>query len=388
VTNAVKFTETGSVDIGVELVTAGAERLVIRFTVHDTGIGIPLEAQAQLFDAFYQVDGSYRRKARGTGLGLAICRRLVHLMGGEIGVESLPGMGSRFWFTADLARSARQISRGTATEGAVDGGSPARILLVDDLDVNRDIAGALLTQAGHSVDTAVDGAEAVAAVVNNDYDLVLMDIQMPVMDGFEATARIRSLPALKRSIPIVAMTAYATRQDIQHCILLGMNGHIAKPIERKTLLAAVKARATGASPAQIAADIDARELLSGAVLDDLELGVGRQELVRFASAVRTRVEAAVEQLRNDAIAGRYAEIETVAHKLLSAAGTVGMKRLSAQFGHLQDLAAKARAGDPVDVIEAVERTEEIAGESIPVLLTRIPECGPTATRTPALAGEG
>jgi CheY-like chemotaxis protein len=310
-------------------------------------------------------------------------------MGGEIGVESLPGMGSRFWFTADLARAERQVARMAATGSVADGGAPARILLVDDLDVNRDIAEALLTQAGHSVDMAADGAQAVAAVTDNDYDLVLMDIQMPVMDGFEATARIRSLPAPKRNIPIVAMTAYATRQDIQHCVLLGMNGHIAKPIERKTLLAAVKSRATGAaSAAQTGADIDSRELLSGAVLDDLELGVGRQELVRFASAIRTRVETAVARLRDDALAGRFAEIEAVAHKLLSATGCVGMKRLSAQFNHLQDLAAKARAGDPVDVIEAIERTEEIASESIPLLLQRVPECDDAAARAPALAASG
>ena len=388
VTNAVKFTEAGSVDIGIELVAASAERVMVRFTVRDTGIGIALEAQAQLFDAFYQVDGSYRRKARGTGLGLAICRRLVHLMGGEIGVESVPGMGSRFWFTADLARGERQAARSATTDSVADGGAPARILLVDDLDVNRDIAEALLTQAGHSVDIAANGAEAVAAVINKDYDLVLMDIQMPVMDGFEATARIRSLPAPKRSIPIVAMTAYATRQDIQHCVLLGMNGHIAKPIERKTLLAAVKSRATGpASAVLTGADIDSRELMSAAVLQDLELGVGRQELVRFARSIRTRIESAVEQLRDDAIAGRFAAIETVAHKMLSATGCVGMQRLSAQFSRLQELAARARAGEPVDVIEAIERTEEIAGELIPLLLTRVPECGDVATRTPAFVGE-
>jgi signal transduction histidine kinase/DNA-binding response OmpR family regulator/integral membrane sensor domain MASE1 len=387
VTNAVKFTEAGGVDIAIELATASAERVTIRFTVRDTGIGISLEAQAQLFDAFYQVDGSYRRKARGTGLGLAICRRLVHLMGGEIGVESLPGMGSRFWFTADLARGERQIAQSAPTNSMADGGAPARILLVDDLDVNRDIAEALLTQAGHRVDMAANGAEAVAAVANGDYDLVLMDIQMPVMDGFEATARIRSLPAPKRNIPIVAMTAYATRQDIQHCALLGMNGHVAKPIERKTLLAAVKARSTGtASSVQSGADIDSRELLSAAVIDDLELGVGRQELVRFASAVRTRMEDAPERLRADAIAGKFAEIETVAHKLLSATGCVGMKRLSAQLGQLQDLAAQARAGDSVDVIEAIERTEAIAVDTIPLLLQRIPECAAAMKGTSALAG--
>ena len=389
VTNAVKFTETGGVDIGVELAAATAERITVRFTVRDSGIGIPLEAQAQLFDAFYQVDGSYRRKARGTGLGLAICRRLVHLMGGEIGVESLPGMGSRFWFTVDLARGELGGSRTAAKGSVADGGASAHILLVDDLDVNRDIAAALLTQAGHTVDMAADGAEAVAAVAKNDYDLVLMDIQMPVMDGFEATARIRSLPPPKRGVPIIAMTAYATRHDIQHCSLLGMNGHIAKPIERKTLLEAVKSRATGvASAAHIAADIDSRELLSMAVLNDLELGVGRHELVRFAGSIRARVETAVDHLRGDAIAGRFAEIETVAHKLLSATGTVGMRRLSAQFGHLQDLAARARAGEPVDVIEAIERMEEIAGESIPLLLAQVPECGHPAARTPALAAQG
>jgi hypothetical protein len=183
------------------------------------------------------------------------------------------------------------------------------------------------------------------------------------------------------------MTAYATRQDIQHCTLLGMNGHVAKPIERKTLLAAVKAKSTGtASTTQTGADIDSRELLSTAVIDDLELGVGRRELVRFASAVRTRIEDALTRLRADAIAGKFAEIETVAHKLLSATGCVGMKRLSAQLGQLQELAAQARAGDSVDVIEAIERTEEIAVDSIPLLLQRIPECAPAMMGTSALAG--
>ena len=375
VANAVKFTETGGIDIGVELVAADPERIMVRFAVRDTGIGIPLEAQAQLFDAFYQVDGSYRRKARGTGLGLAICRRLVQLMGGEIGVESLPGMGSRFWFTAALAHGERQISSTEAARSAPENGAPARILLVDDLDVNRDIASALLTQAGHAVDCAVDGAQAVSAAAAKEYDLVLMDVQMPVMDGFEATVRIRSLPSPNRNVPIIAMTAYATRQDIQHCILVGMNGHIAKPIERKTLLEAVRTKSTGSAPAnRTALGIDSRELLSCPVLDDLERDVGRGELVRFAGAIRKRVETAMDHLRDDAIAGRFAQIEAVAHKMLSATGCIGLKRLSALFAELQDGAARVRSGVPVDVIETIDHTEEVARESIRLLLLQVPEC--------------
>jgi signal transduction histidine kinase/FixJ family two-component response regulator len=376
VANAVKFTESGGIEISAELVASTTERATVRFTVRDTGIGIPLEAQAQLFDAFYQVDGTYRRKARGTGLGLAICRKLVHLMGGEIGVESLPGMGSRFWFTADLARGELSAAAVEATGGATDIDAPARILLVDDLDVNRDIASALLTQAGHSVDMAVNGAEAVAAAAAKEYDLVLMDIQMPVMDGFEATVRIRALPAPNRHVPIVAMTAYATRQDIQHCALVGMNGHIAKPIERKTLLGAVRSKAACPLVAgQPESDVESRELLSIAILDDLERDVGRDELIRFATAIRTRVETAMADLRGDAIAGRFTQIEAVAHKLLSAVGCVGLDRLSALFGELQRVTAKVRAGIPADVIEAIERTEEVARESIRLLVLRVPECG-------------
>ena len=143
VSNAVKFTESGSIDIGVETVTETPDRVRLRFAVSDTGVGIPLDAQPRLFDAFYQVEGTYRRKVGGTGLGLAICGKLVELMGGEIGVQSMPGLGSRFGFTAEFARGEPQTRLAEITAVA-ETDAPLHILLVDDLEINREVAGALL----------------------------------------------------------------------------------------------------------------------------------------------------------------------------------------------------------------------------------------------------
>ena len=375
VSNAVKFTETGGIDIDVEQVAETPERTMLRFAVRDTGIGIPLDAQPRLFDAFYQVEGTYKRRAGGTGLGLAICSRLVALMDGKIGVDSMPGIGSRFWFTAGFGRSRLQAPRAEPVPPAPESSAPARILLVDDLEVNRDIAAALLAQAGHSVAFAADGASAVAAVAAHDYDLVLMDVQMPVMDGYEATGRIRSLPGAKGQIPILAMTAYATRQDIERCTLAGMNGHIAKPIDRRTLLAAVKSRALSrASMADAAPREDLPELLSVTVLDELEAGIGRDEVIRLATSVLARLDAAMEQFRRDAADQRFDRIGALAHKLISASGYLGLMRLSRQFGRLQDMAAEAGEGQPIDLLPEFDRIRDALAASVPLLLDRLPEC--------------
>ena len=374
VTNAVKFTETGGIDMTAEMVETDAESVTVRLAVHDTGIGIPLSAQAQLFEAFYQVNGGYKRKVAGTGLGLAICQRLVNLMGGEITVQSMPGMGSRFEFTA---RFVRGIERGAVTvsrTGAAAAEAPARILLVDDLEVNREIAVAMLRQAGHTVETASDGAEAAAAVAANDYDLVLMDVQMPVVDGFEATARIRALPPPKGDVPIVAMTAYATRQDIDRCLAVGMNGHLAKPIERRTLLDAVASRSTPYLQAAGQPEGGARPLLSETVLDDLELDIGRPELIGIASSIVTRLENGIEQIRRDIAEGQPARVEVLAHKLISAVGCLGLLQLSDLFARLQDGAANAQAGTSIDLDAVVRQIEEVASASLPLLLIRLPEC--------------
>jgi CheY-like chemotaxis protein/anti-sigma regulatory factor (Ser/Thr protein kinase) len=232
-TNAIKFTEAGSVRIQVAI-DDGAS---LRFSVTDTGIGIPDDRQAQLFQDFYQVDRSTTRRYGGTGLGLAIVKRLAAAMGGTIGVESVVGQGSTFWFTAELPI----VEMATATAAPADRPSiaPRRILVAEDVPANQMIVRGLLEIDGHAVTVAANGVEAVAAMRAGDFDLVLMDMQMPVMDGIDAALAIRRLDTDAAEIPIVAVTANAMAEDIDRCRAVGMNDHLAKPIELEALRRAV-----------------------------------------------------------------------------------------------------------------------------------------------------
>ncbi len=243
--NAVKFTDRGSVRLTVKAIEDDGSKTggkpgggrICTFTVTDTGIGIAPERQRDLFQRFTQLE----RGRGGTGLGLAICRRLVELMGGEIGMESQPGGGSTFWFSLPLlpAGSAAVQRDGAPLAGSEPGSTGARILLAEDLAMNRDLAVTMLTKAGHHVDAVEDGAAAVAAVQEQAYDLVLMDVQMPVMDGLEATRRIRGLPGPVGRIPILALSAGVLQVEVERCLQAGMNAHLAKPLEKTKLLAAI-----------------------------------------------------------------------------------------------------------------------------------------------------
>ncbi|SMF92022.1 Signal transduction histidine kinase [Azospirillum oryzae] len=241
--NAVKFTDRGSVRLTVKAIEdSGSSKVggggrICTFTVTDTGIGIAPERQRDLFQRFTQLE----RGRGGTGLGLAICRRLVELMGGEIGMESQPGSGSTFWFSLPLlpAGSAAVQRDGAPVAGSEPASPGARILLAEDLAMNRDLAVTMLTKAGHHVDAVEDGAAAVAAVQEQAYDLVLMDVQMPVMDGLEATRRIRALPGSIGRIPILALSAGVLQVEVERCLQAGMNAHLAKPLEKTKLLAAI-----------------------------------------------------------------------------------------------------------------------------------------------------
>ncbi|MGM9483510.1 ATP-binding protein [Roseateles sp. NT4] len=242
--NAVKFTDNGFVRLAARL-DEGPGSLSLRFEVQDSGIGIAADAQARLFRDFEQADSSTTRRYGGTGLGLAICRRLAELMGGHVGVDSALGRGSSFWFTLPVEAAAHAPVAPVASPrphsarerlAELAQARPRRILLAEDNPVNQEVAVALIGSAGLTVDVAADGQQAVDMVQAGDYALVLMDVQMPVMDGLDATRTIRSLPQ-GAELPILAMTANAFDDERQRCLDAGMDDHVAKPVVAEQLFA-------------------------------------------------------------------------------------------------------------------------------------------------------
>ena len=246
--NAIKFTRKGSVSVRAALdPDQRAEGVRLRWIVADTGIGVPAEKRAVIFEAFRQADSSTTRKYGGSGLGLAISARLVELLGGRIWVESEPGQGSVFHFTALLQSDVRKAAAGPAKQvGDGSGKTPRRlaILLVEDNPVNQKVALRLLDKRGHSVTVAANGLEAVSLATSRDFDVILMDVHMPEMDGFEATRQIRNHQRQTgRTVPIIAMTACAMIGDREKCLEAGMDGYTEKPVDRARLVAAVEGAA-------------------------------------------------------------------------------------------------------------------------------------------------
>jgi signal transduction histidine kinase/CheY-like chemotaxis protein len=239
--NAIKFTESGGVTLRLTSLPAPPGRASVRFEVHDTGIGIAPEQAAHLFQPFHQVDGGRSRKRGGTGLGLAISQRIVEAMGGRIELDSRPNQGSTFRFTIEFAQDPAPAPP-PAPDSAMGGLSTLHelsgtVLLAEDNLVNRMIALEMLQSLGLNVVEAEDGAQAVAQLERRRFDLVLMDLQMPVMDGYAATERIREREAQYGSArtPIVALTANAFDEDVAHALASGMDAHLAKPYTRSQL---------------------------------------------------------------------------------------------------------------------------------------------------------
>jgi len=370
--NAVKFTPAGSVIVTVQREGEGQSPDgtpgdTIRFAVTDTGIGIAPAQQDRLFKRFSQVDGSISRRFGGTGLGLAISRHLVTLMGGEIGVESREGAGSTFWFRLTLPRGAEIVqSRAVPAGAAVRPSTPAparpatplRLLLVEDVPLNQELACAVLESQGYAVEVASDGAEAITAVAaavaaGRSYDLVLMDVQMPRVDGLTATRRIRALARPACDIPIVAMTANVLPTQVEELREAGMDDYVGKPFRRADLFATISrwtapgARRPGRPEESRLADRVDAAILDAAVLTEMEASFGTD-----------RVGALLDLLANE-LSERFRPSETDrlqiahdAHALVAAAGLLGFVGLSSLC---REVEAAAHAGS--DLVPLIRRLE-------------------------------
>jgi signal transduction histidine kinase/DNA-binding NarL/FixJ family response regulator len=348
VDNGLKFTEHGSVTIGARLKAISGDMAWIGFTVSDTGIGIPLEAQASLFQPFAQVDGSIFRRFGGTGLGLAISRQLVERMGGDITIRSEVGKGTVFLFDVSMA-----IAPSALAENPVDAAPPSRrlrILLAEDNATNRLVAVSRLELMGHRVDAVANGVEAVTAVGTVPYDLVLMDVMMPVMDGLSATRAIRATAGSAAQIPIVALTANVSREQEQDCLKSGMDDFLGKPISRDHLAAIVDKAIAGTlrlvrAPAPMAPSVDPR--VWAALVHDLgPAGAGALLAIAIAEA-----DEKISSLRRELAKGFGPGMATGANGLRHAAATIGFTAVAGIAGRMAKTATSDEYASALQEVE-------------------------------------
>ena len=364
--NAVKFTERGSIDLVATRVESPAGELVVRFDVTDTGIGVDPSRVGKLFQYFQQADDTATRKHGGTGLGLAISRRLAEMMGGSVGVESEFGVGSTFWFTACFRETTAFVAERTTSErrGPVDDDAwherlarehaGARILVAEDNLVNQEVLRALLAGTGLSIHMAGNGRIAVELARRGHYDLILMDMQMPEMDGLEAVRRIRALP--NGSIPIIALTANAYAEDRALCIEAGMDDHLGKPLSGAALystLASWLSHARSISrPAAQAAQPDAYPGLESVA--GLDLALAREllegsfsRLPFFLTSYLDTHADPMGQLSAHIEARRFEEARRIVHSLKGSSAALGIASIQHAAARLER--ALASAHDPASI---------------------------------------
>jgi len=376
ISNAIKFTPSGAVNVRATWESENDTHVVLRFEVADTGIGVPEEARACLFQPFSQVDASTTRKYGGTGLGLAICKQLVNLMAGQIGCSSIPDNGSVFWFTVRFEKPAESTSHEEFAPGTgqdlIDAQQrlPAarrrgiRILVAEDNAFNQKVVLRQVREMGFGADAVANGIEALEALDRIPYDLVLMDCQMPEMDGYECSAEIRRREDHGQHVPIIAMTAHVMKEDRDKCLAAGMDDFLSKPVRVAHLEAiliqwftdspAPPASGTVARPAApperrpaANADQDDRPdaLLPLPPVDlDLFSELGGNNAERLRELADRYVHQTTEQLaklRNAIATGVASDVKRIAH---SAAGSSAMCGMSPMVALLRELERMGQAG--------------------------------------------
>jgi CheY-like chemotaxis protein/HPt (histidine-containing phosphotransfer) domain-containing protein len=361
--NAMKFTESGDITLSVKTIRKVSNEVDLMFTVTDTGIGIATEDVGRLFQSFNQIDSSFTKKYGGTGLGLAISKQLVEMMEGKIGVESEIGKGSSFYFLLKFKIGSTETEKANTMPDISRTINPLNILLVEDDAINQKVIAKILKEIGHKVDSASNGIEALEMFKEEKYDAILMDIQMPQMDGIEATSRIKKieLSGQYKHTPIIALTAYALQGDRERFLSLGMDEYVSKPIQIKELNCALEkvTEKTNYIPIEKAVISENGEI----VFADKEAPKFGDQIISYLNEIEKDIETVERALENDDLL----IIENMAHEIKNISGNISADEIKDSAFKIELAARRSNFEGVHENLEKVSREFKTYKQSILML---------------------